>query len=78
MDFDPSWPYLAGIYHIFYAYISNSAVTKEILEKYVTPNFIKQFLDLFDSNEAQEREILKHILHKLYVKLGKRRRQIRK
>jgi len=48
------------------------------LKVYVTPQFIQEFLELFDSEEAVERDYLKNILHKLYAKLVPRRKMIRK
>ena len=40
------------------------------LKVYVTPQFVQEFLDLFDSEESVERDYLKNILHKLYAKVG--------
>jgi hypothetical protein len=36
---------------------------------YVTPQFVQEFLELFDSEESVERDYLKNILHKLYAKV---------
>jgi serine/threonine-protein phosphatase 2A regulatory subunit B' len=35
----------------------------------VTPQFVQEFLELFDSEESVERDYLKNILHKLYAKV---------
>ena len=40
------------------------------LKVYVTPQFVQEFLELFDSEESVERDYLKNILHKLYAKVG--------
>ena len=48
------------------------------LKVYVTPQFVQEFLELFDSEESVERDYLKNILHKLYAKLVPRRKMIRK
>jgi hypothetical protein len=37
---------------------------------YVTPQFVQDFLELFDSEESVERDYLKNILHKLYAKVS--------
>jgi len=58
--------------------IINEAVEVKILKGYVTPEFVSEFLELFDSEEAVERDYLKNILHKLYAKLVPRRKMIRK
>ena len=41
------------------------------LKVYVTPQFVQEFLELFDSEESVERDYLKNILHKLYAKVSK-------
>lgn len=75
---DPSWPHIRGVYEIFLQLIVNEACDVKTLKQYITPNFISEFLQLFDSEENEEREFLKNILHKLYAKLVPRRRMIRK
>ena len=75
---DPAWPHLQGIYEFFLQLIINEAVEVKILKGYVTPEFVSEFLELFDSEEAVERDYLKNILHKLYAKLVPRRKMIRK
>lgn len=50
--------------------ISESVEVKQ-LKFYVTPKFVQEFLDLFDSEESVERDYLKNILHKLYAKVIK-------
>lgn len=77
-EVDPSWPHLQGIYEFFLQLIINEAVEVKILKGYVTPEFVSEFLELFDSEEAVERDYLKNILHKLYAKLVPRRKMIRK
>jgi len=37
---------------------------------FVTPQFVQEFLELFDSEEGVERDYLKNILHKLYAKVS--------
>jgi len=75
---DPAWPHLQGVYEFFLQLIINEAVEVKILKGHVTPEFVSQFLELFDSEEAVERDYLKNILHKLYAKLVPRRKMIRK
>ena len=47
----------------------NEAVDVRSLKVYVTPQFVQEFLELFDSEESVERDYLKNILHKLYAKV---------
>lgn len=47
----------------------NEAVDVKSLKVYVTPQFVQEFLELFDSEESVERDYLKNILHKLYAKV---------
>lgn len=75
---DPTWPHIKGIYEIFLQLIVNEACDVKTLKSYITTNFISEFLQLFDSEETEERDFLKNILHKLYAKLVPRRKMIRK
>jgi len=77
-DMDPAWPHLQGIYEFFLQLVINEAVEVRALKVYVTPQFVQEFLELFDSEESVERDYLKNILHKLYAKLVPRRKMIRK
>lgn len=77
-EVDPVWPHMQGIYEFFLQLIINDAVEVRLLKVYVTPQFIQEFLELFDSEESIERDYLKNILHKLYAKLVPRRKMIRK
>lgn len=77
-EVDPAWPHLQGIYEFFLQLVINEAVEVRSLKVYVTPQFVQEFLELFDSEESVERDYLKNILHKLYAKLVPRRKMIRK
>jgi serine/threonine-protein phosphatase 2A regulatory subunit B' len=77
-EIDPSWPHLQGVYEFFLQLILNDVADVKSLKIYITPQFIQEFLELFDSEETYERDYLKNILHKLYAKLVPRRKMIRK
>ena len=49
---------------------TNGKVEVRSLKVYVTPQFVQEFLELFDSEESVERDYLKNILHKLYAKVS--------
>ena len=75
---DHTWPHIRGIYEIFLQLVINEACDIGTLRQFVTSNFISEFLQLFDSELVEERDFLKNILYKLYVKLVPRRKMIRK
>lgn len=75
---DHSWVHIRGIYDIFLQLVINEACDVRTLKQFITSNFISEFLQLFDSDLAEERDFLKNILHKLYAKLVPRRKMIRK
>jgi serine/threonine-protein phosphatase 2A regulatory subunit B' len=68
-EVDPAWPHLQGIYEFFLQLVINESVDVKSLKVYVTPQFVQEFLELFDSEESVERDYLKNILHKLYAKV---------
>ena len=69
-EVDPAWPHLQGVYEFFLQLIINEAVEVRSLKVYITPQFVQEFLELFDSEESVERDYLKNILHKLYAKVS--------
>ena len=75
---DPSWPYISEFYEMLLAIVTSNFVDKELLKYYCTPNFIQEFLLLFESNDPTERDALKNILHKLYLKVVGRRKMFKK
>ena len=70
-EMDPAWPHLQGIYEFFLQLVINESVEVRQLKVYVTPQFVQEFLELFDSEESVERDYLKNILHKLYAKVSR-------
>jgi serine/threonine-protein phosphatase 2A regulatory subunit B' len=75
---DPSWIHLQPVYEFFLQLIVSDSVDVRSLKGFIDPDFIQEFLLLFDSEEITEREYLKNILHRLYAKLVPRRKLIRK
>ena len=68
-EMDPAWPHLQGIYEFFLQLVIHESIEVRSLKVYVTPQFVQDFLELFDSEESVERDYLKNILHKLYAKV---------
>lgn len=75
---DPSWTHLQPVYELFLQLIISEQLDLKILRGFITPKFVSEFLELFDTEEPKEREYLKNILHRLYSKLVPRRKLIRK
>ena len=75
---DKSWPTFELLYEIFINIIKHPAISESILKYFLTEGFIENLLELFDSENIQERDYLKQITHKLYAKVVKRRRLFRK
>lgn len=75
---DKSWPTLIVIYEILLHIIKHPAISESTLKHFLTESYIQNLLDLFESNNANERDYLKQIVHKLYAKVIKRRKTFRK
>ncbi|CAG9325210.1 unnamed protein product [Blepharisma stoltei] len=78
MVIDPAWPHLQGVYEFVFELIICEATDVKSLKVFITPSFIQDFLQLFDSEEPRERDYLKNILQLLYAKFVSRRKMIRK
>lgn len=75
-DFDPeedepvlesSWPHLQAVYEFMLRFIVSTEVKAKVARKYLTKEFCKTIIDLFDSEDPRERDYLKTILHRIYV-----------
>ena len=75
---DKSWPTLEVVYEIMLQIIQHPVINESVLKFFLTEGFIQNILDLFESQNTQERDYLKQITHKLYSKVIKRRRLFRK
>jgi serine/threonine-protein phosphatase 2A regulatory subunit B' len=73
---DPAWPYLKGVYELFFELVTWETIKVDNLKVYVTPSSVQRYLQLFNSEEACERDNLKNILHRLYAKVYPRRNMI--
>jgi serine/threonine-protein phosphatase 2A regulatory subunit B' len=75
---EPSWPYLSSVYEFFLRFILSGDVDPKSLKQYIDSPFILRVIALFNSEDAQEREYLKSILHRIYAKFMNLRAFIRK
>lgn len=65
---EESWPHLQLVYELLLKFIMSPHLTHEQICPYLTQSFIKQYLELFDSEDPRERDYLKTILHRIYGK----------
>ena len=71
------WENIKIIYDIFNAIISNEKMDPNILKHYIKYDFLNKLINIFKSDNEDEKEILKTIISKLYSKLSSRRKLIR-
>lgn len=55
----------------------NVHLSSEIVMSHISNSFIKQFVELFDSEDPRERDYLKTILHRIYGKFMRLRSYIK-
>ncbi|KAL0266946.1 UNVERIFIED_CONTAM: hypothetical protein PYX00_009350 [Menopon gallinae] len=86
-DFDPeeddpmleaSWPHLHLVYEFFLRFLESPDFQPSIGKKVLDQKFVRQLLDLFDSEDPRERDYLKTVLHRIYGKFLSLRAFIRK
>jgi len=70
---EEAWPHLQLVYELLLKIVMSSHLSSETLSKYLTKGFVKNYLELFDSEDPRERDYLKTILHRIYGKfMGQR------
>merc|ERR1712227_96997 len=86
-EFDPeedeptleaAWPHLQLVYEFFLRCLESPDFTPTIAKKYIDQRFVVQLLELFDSEDPRERDLLKTTLHRIYGKFLGLRAFIRK
>lgn len=86
-EFDPdedepcleaAWPHLQLVYEFFLRFLESSDFQPTIAKKYIDPTFVVHLLELFDSEDPRERDLLKTTLHRIYGKFLSLRGFIRK
>ncbi|XP_076235287.1 serine/threonine-protein phosphatase regulatory subunit widerborst isoform X1 [Calliopsis andreniformis] len=86
-DFDPeeddptleaSWPHLHLVYEFFLRFLESSDFQPTIGKRVIDQRFVLQLLELFDSEDPRERDLLKTVLHRIYGKFLGLRAFIRK
>eukprot|EP01084_Bolivina_argentea_P003667 6896_1 len=75
---DGSWVHLQLIYELFLRImISSPKINIKLLQKCINKKFIENVINLFASENQQERDYLKSILHRMYARFMRMRRAIR-
>lgn len=75
--YESAWPHLELVYQIFQRFLESSLMDPQQFVQYIDPSFIHQFLMLFNASDQRERDCLKMVLHRLYLKFVQQRPLIR-
>ncbi|ETO08611.1 hypothetical protein RFI_28772, partial [Reticulomyxa filosa] len=75
---DPSWVHLQFVYEFLLRFIVSNNADAKLLKKYIDRKFLLSIIDLFQSEDARERDYLKTILHRIYGKFMTFRSFLRK
>jgi serine/threonine-protein phosphatase 2A regulatory subunit B' len=67
-NLEEAWPHIQLVYELLLKFIMSPHLTSEIVTGHISNSFIKQFVELFDSEDPRERDYLKTILHRIYGK----------
>jgi serine/threonine-protein phosphatase 2A regulatory subunit B' len=76
--YEASWPHLQIVYEFFLRFLESSEFQPNTGKKYIDQRFVSNILELFDSEDPRERDLLKTILHRIYGKFLGLRAFIRK
>ncbi len=63
---DAAWPHLQVVYEFVLRLATATDTDPKLLDRYFTHDFVLGLLELFDSEDARERDYLKTILHRIY------------
>ncbi|KAL1922666.1 uncharacterized protein VTP21DRAFT_10205 [Calcarisporiella thermophila] len=75
---NPAWPHLQLVYEVFLRFVESPDFSTSIAKRYVDQRFILRLLELFDSEDPRERDLLKTTLHRIYGKFLQLRAFIRR
>jgi serine/threonine-protein phosphatase 2A regulatory subunit B' len=76
--YEASWPHLQVVYEFFLRFLESPDFQANTGKKYIDQRFVSCILELFDSEDPRERDLLKTILHRIYGKFLGLRAFIRK
>lgn len=75
---EEAWPHLQLVYELLLKFIMTCHLKNEVLAAHITNDFVKSYLELFDSEDPRERDYLKTILHRIYGKFMTLRPYVKK
>jgi len=75
---EAAWPHLQLVYEFFIRLLESGEFKSKLAIAHITNSFISNLLDLFDSEDPREREMLKSTVHRFYTKFVTVRPTIRK
>ena len=75
--YESAWPHLELVYQIFQRFLESSLMDPNQFVQYIDPPFIAKFLGQFNSTDQRERDALKMVLHRMYLKFVQQRPLIR-
>ncbi|VDD76310.1 unnamed protein product, partial [Mesocestoides corti] len=76
-EFDPeedeptleaSWPHLQLVYEFLLRFVESPEFQPNVAKRYIDQRFVLQLLELFDSEDPRERDLVKTIMHRIYGK----------
>lgn len=75
---EAAWPHLQLVYEFFLKFLESPDFSTNVAKQYIDHAFILQILELFDSEDPRERDLLKTTLHRIYGKFLNLRSFIRR
>lgn len=75
---DPQWSHLSIVYNILLRFVSETEIDFSLKKRLIDASFIRQLLQLFDTQDPVERDFLKTITHRIYSLITHRRALIRR
>lgn len=73
-----AWPHLQLVYELFLRFLESPAFNASLGKKVIDPPFVLRLIELFDSDDPRERDLLKTTLHRIYGKFLNLRAFIRR
>lgn len=86
-EFDPeedeptleaAWPHIQLVYEFFLRFVESPEFQPNLAKRYIDQRFVLQLLELFDSEDPRERDLVKTIMHRIYGKFLSLRSYIRR
>jgi len=74
---EEAWPHLQLVYELLLKFLMQPALKPDLILKFINKSFLKNFIELFDSEDPRERDYLKALLHRIYGKFMQLRQTIK-